>query len=508
MILAVTLGGCRRGKGELPEDTPWNHGFNAIMETEEGYYTNLIMSSRDMTGMQSLRFIEKESGVSILLCNKPECNHDGGETCEATYKEIAPINSLLFDGAIYILGAEYNGNNVAINLYRAAPDGSSMDKVGCAIQGDNVKNEEVAFMPLNMGNCILQGYDDHSFIIHKGYAYIPYFLQFGQGVKGVQGSGLCRMNLSTGETEVIFDNTERSLVQGHPMRLVGAGDYVYFLLNATGSTGKTRRYVISTKELQTVVPTKENGKPGAERSYFMFSEDRYYGFTYLNDSDRLSIDAFDAQTMQPIKEENVIVDDFPYDYGMGLVEAFLYDGMFVLGTETKIRFYDKSGTLLGEINAPDVKDFSSDKTETIQELYKICNGKLYFLYYDWNEDNGIYGGDWEEDLWPSHRLAKYQIWHVYVRPLDDVFQGKGEWKSLYDTEGIYQLKTLRNRASHVTQTERKRHHERENGCPKKESRGPCADGFGRSPDVVDDRSLRMRERGERASRGYAVESRV
>ncbi|MBQ1849647.1 MAG: hypothetical protein II139_04700, partial [Lachnospiraceae bacterium] len=79
-VLVLSLAGCgEKEKKDLPEDTPWNHGYNAIMETEDGYYSNDYgLRSSTVKALQCLRYYEKESGNIILLCNKPECTHDGG----------------------------------------------------------------------------------------------------------------------------------------------------------------------------------------------------------------------------------------------------------------------------------------------------------------------------------------------------------------------------------------------------------------------------------------------
>ena len=243
LVLGLALlGGCNSGTGsgdkggitigkskELPEDTPWNHGLNAIMETEDGYYSNEYgLRSSTLKALQCLRYYEKESGNTILLCNKPECTHDGGDTCEATYKNVIPGNTMLYDGSIYLLAAEKNGINVSINLYRAALDGSAIDKVGTVISADNVENQEVAYSPQTASLFTLNQSVDYSFIIHKGYAYIPYYLRFGSGSKGLKGAGLMRMNLSNGETQELYK--VETLVAGMPARVTAAGDFVYFLL--------------------------------------------------------------------------------------------------------------------------------------------------------------------------------------------------------------------------------------------------------------------------------------
>ena len=47
----------KKGK-ELPEDSQWNHGVNAIMETEAGYYVNVAGNTGRELGYQGLRGVD------------------------------------------------------------------------------------------------------------------------------------------------------------------------------------------------------------------------------------------------------------------------------------------------------------------------------------------------------------------------------------------------------------------------------------------------------------------
>lgn len=119
MTAAVLLCGCGKKDSELPSDTPYNHGEYAIMETEKGYYTNTNGYNGHM-----LRYYERDTENQIFLCAKPECLHDGNESCAATYKNLKCINTLLYDGAIYTLAVE-DGDVISYSLYKAALDGTS-----------------------------------------------------------------------------------------------------------------------------------------------------------------------------------------------------------------------------------------------------------------------------------------------------------------------------------------------------------------------------------------------
>ena len=160
------------------EDTPWNHGMHAMMETENGYYSSLTTSNYQQR--LCLRYYDKETGTTMLLCNKPECQHEGDEACEATYKGIRVINTALYEGAIYVLGAETWEGTTGIYLYKAALDGSSIDKVGTVLSAplpidESGNPQEVILKEADAYDEIFQD-ADYSFILHKGQAYIPYYL--------------------------------------------------------------------------------------------------------------------------------------------------------------------------------------------------------------------------------------------------------------------------------------------------------------------------------------------
>ncbi|MBR6150378.1 MAG: hypothetical protein IKQ25_03785 [Lachnospiraceae bacterium] len=447
LVLGLALlGGCNSGTGsgdkrgitigkskELPEDTPWNHGYNAIMETEDGYYSNKYgLRSSTVKALQCLRYYEKESGNTILLCNKPECTHDGGDTCEATYKNMVPGNTMLYDGSLYLLGAEKNGTTISINMYRAALDGSAIDKVGTVISADMEQEQEIAYSPNNAsGLLILNQKVDYSFIIHKGYAYIPYYLRFGSGSKGFKGAGLMRMNLSNGETQELH-KTE-TLVAGVPARVTAVGNYVYFLLVSVNGQPWTRRYDISKNEVEEVCLTylDEKGKERKnEQPYWMFTEDRYYAVYPNYQGDGVIVTAYNANTKEHMSEEGFYATEIDR---ASLQTVFCYDGKFFLGDMQKACFYDGQGALLGSIEVPFAQlgfEKGKYKGSTHYVDYKISNGKLYFQYSDLNGSEvqaiTIKG--------ETYFTTKGEV-QVFSCPLEDIFQGKGEWTKAYVTKG-------------------------------------------------------------------------
>ena len=153
--MIFVLNGCGVQKSEptvWPDsDKVWN-SFN-IMQSENGYY---------FSGMSSLflQYHDKETGSEIMLCDKPECPHDGRETCAATYKNMQVSNTVMYNGALYFAGVEASDENFTVSLFKAAPDGSAIDKV-CTLV--SVKN--------TIGS-VHAGLNYSNLTIHRGYVFI------------------------------------------------------------------------------------------------------------------------------------------------------------------------------------------------------------------------------------------------------------------------------------------------------------------------------------------------
>lgn len=228
---------------KYPDDEPANHGKTAIMETENGYYYDFGwgMTRTSDDGLFSyyftlaLSYYDKASGDAILLCAKPECEHDHDENCVATYKGIETIGTVLYDGYIYIYGLEKDGTLLMLNLYRATLDGSHIDKVATILEADNPTGASYIYEQTNYGS-------ENYFIIHRGSAYIPYFLRIGKGSKGFMGGGLMKVDLANGEKKQIVNM--QYFTDPYPISLCGAGDYVYMHLVGS-SVSEEKRYSIS-----------------------------------------------------------------------------------------------------------------------------------------------------------------------------------------------------------------------------------------------------------------------
>lgn len=405
-----------------PDDDLANHGVLAIMETENGYYYNYGYSTSmsgtnyhgsSMVVKQLLRYHDKATQETILLCSRPECEHQGGDACAATYKNMYLINSLLYDGQIYIYGLEQNQGIISMNLYRASLDGSSMDKVGTVLEVENTIREGISTKTENYYPF------DETFIIHRGYAYLPYYLRIGKASKGFMGGGVVQMDLRTGKTKIIYEMEH--MRSYYPYNLKACDDYVYMDLNGT------KRYVISQDRLEyPPALQEERNKP----RFDVVTTDRLYLLSHTDNEDTantLTVEAYDSVTGAPLPEKN-FVTDLPYDEYDFTTRSFPYDGMLVIAAGDRVVFYaiegDNYGAKLGEIGIEyeEVKIFSQylrrpfDIKLTNGKLYLICNPTNYDGYMDPN----------------AVRQGSFFLYQVYSCPVEDILKGQGTWKKEFE----------------------------------------------------------------------------
>lgn len=407
----------------VADDNPANHGPLAIMETEYGYYYNYNRTHyaeehyhNNYTVKHTLQYYDKETQEHILLCNKPECEHNGSSTCAATYKNLSVINSLLYDNYIYVYATEINQNLISMNLYRIALDGSSLDKVGTVLETENTIGEGIsAIKGKEYG--IAEG-----FIIHRGYAYLPYYLRIGKASKGFMGGGLVQMNLETGETKTIHEMP--SMIASYPYNLRAYGDYVYVDLTST------RRYVISEDRLE-YPPAFEaiKNKP----QIHMITPTRLYTIAATKDAETktyhapIFITAYDAATGELVPEEGFDTD-ITYEEFKKLMISFSYEDMLVVVTGNRVIFYDSSpenvGAKLGEIavdyTLPEMEMHAVFFDKNID--FKITNDTLYCIRNP--QDTYEYKA--------FANIEPYRTYEVLKCPVKDILAGTGSWEKAFE----------------------------------------------------------------------------
>jgi len=416
------LCGCSKEK-EMPEDNQANHGPLAIMETENGYYYNFgyaVYNEEGLFGLREfknlLRYSDKETDETILVCNKPECEHNGSDSCTATYKNLTIINSLMYNDEIYVYGAEEDGTTIRLNLYRIAPDGSAIDKVGTVLECENTIGEEYDMVIPEIS------FLAESFIIHKGYAYLPYYLRIGKASRGFMGGGLMQMDITTGETKSIYEL--EFMTSKFPYNLRACGDQLYMDMKSAHSPGGTMRYIISEDRM-------EQPNPEQQMTYDVITPNRLYNVsnTYnweTKTAGYISVTSYNSATGAWIDEEYFETDIIGDPYNIPV--AFPYKDMIVICTNDRVAFYgigeENYGNKMGEISFESGERVKGISSEPVLE-FKINNDTLYRICTPIaTENNKVL------PLIPAY----YMPYEVFSCPVEDILNGTGQWEKAFSYE--------------------------------------------------------------------------
>lgn len=382
----LLLSGCeKQDPADMPADTPYNHGRHAIMETENGFYTN---SGKDLLdNSMCLRFYERDSDTQVYLCAKPECQHNGSELCAATYKNLGCINSVLYNGGIYVLALESGSDSVSYNLYKAELDGTAITKIGTAFS-----------VNYSDGEC---QYQKECFIIHKGYAYIPYHISFGSSSFGFGGSGLVRMNITDGSTETILSGED--YFSAYPHDIFGYGDGVYYKLYGYNYANNDGFHVYNINDKT----------EGASEFFVAAGDNKFFGYGGRETEDGELIPLLMAKDKNGGEWEALLKEGFTDSS-----KIIPYKDMVILDdNKGVISVYRDNGDYIGQIGY-DADNFIMSK------------------YYNWKDvlisEDKIYLVQWVEPEGKDADLTEFSyLYKAYSCSIEDIAAGKSEWKLEY-----------------------------------------------------------------------------
>lgn len=183
-----------------------------LMETETGYYYNDFTNS-----LYELHYVDKTTGKNVILCNRPECKHDGNEFCVGTNKKYAPFGFQLHDGAIYMAAICDGESSHDFKLVRIALDGSSLSEVGTVYSTNLAAN-----------NPPVQHINEDDMIICGDTALFQICLGGNDNMEDTIAYGTFFYDLKTGEVKQFFEeaiSTENPVLESITVR----GDNIYFV---------------------------------------------------------------------------------------------------------------------------------------------------------------------------------------------------------------------------------------------------------------------------------------
>ena len=237
--IAFTLTGCNNTT-PIEDCLNTNKGtstYHHIMKTENGYYYNAVQF-----GDMALRYHDNVTGHDIYLCAKPECTHNGDKFCTATSEGFHVLYTQLYDNNIYITATESDGKRVYLKLLKASLDGTKLTEVCTIVQTSGSEK----------GIRLIHG-DPCTMILHRGYAFIPYYLA-SHDTEIFGKAGLASVNLSDGSVQYLPEY-EQSETKGY-MDVTPYGDYIYYTMN---TSYELHRYHFKTGK-EEILPLRENLK--------------------------------------------------------------------------------------------------------------------------------------------------------------------------------------------------------------------------------------------------------
>ena len=183
-----------------------------LMETETGYYYNDFTTS-----LYELHYIDKSTGKNIILCNRPECKHDGNEFCVGTNKKYAPFGFQLHEGAIYMAAICDGESSHDFKLVRIALDGSSLSEVATVYSTNTAAN-----------NPPTQHLSEDDMIICGDTALFQLCLGGNDNMEDTLAYGTFFYDLKTGEVRQLYEeavSVENPVLENITVR----GDHIYFV---------------------------------------------------------------------------------------------------------------------------------------------------------------------------------------------------------------------------------------------------------------------------------------
>lgn len=345
-----------------------------IMETERGYYYC------ERSGKLSLHFYDKTNHKDIVLCNKPECKHDGNAFCVATNNKYITGGYQLYNGRIIAVSTVFEESNMHVKLLEISLDGSELTELASLY---SIPNEEGA---LSIATDLL---------IHRNYACVTLGIANPISFEETAEYGTLFYNLDTGES--FFANEELLSHENPKWYYTNAiGDYVYYVQKLPRGHQKLHRYNFVTRtDEELALLTNFSG------NYALLNDNNVF-YVRGNSNTRLYL-------YHPNDQSNVEFGFTTYEYEdergetrvaqLSLSQIYT-DGQYVYApsklyygsyTGTAVLIYSAAGEYLKAVPLPNPGEFQiptlSENTSVLGEA--DANGflNLWFLndkvYYSW-----------------------------------------------------------------------------------------------------------------------------
>lgn len=221
-LLCGLLLGCSGKEAEKASDTnpetekrtefvseDFSESNRDLWKTEKGYYYYSY-------GQGGFRYVDKETGNNIYLCNKPECRHDGNQFCVATNDAYLVLDGYLYNDRLIVNVMEDTDTRYQYKLLELALDGSVANEIAtyCVVEktSESVSASHTTWAYM---------------CVHRNKVMLTLNLSGEGNLEDAKRSGVAIVDLDTGEVSYL-DEEALSTENAEVTNITGYGDYFYY----------------------------------------------------------------------------------------------------------------------------------------------------------------------------------------------------------------------------------------------------------------------------------------
>lgn len=232
ILLSLCLAGCMGGNGpetesrydSMPGD--YNEDTGRLLKTDKGYYYYSYAK-------KGYCYVDKATGNDMILCNKPECKHDGNPFCVATNDKYMILGQhYIYDGRLIVAVVEETDTNYEFKLLELALDGSEASEI-------------CTYYKMVKDGFVVTAYGGYKMYVHRDKAFLPMNVNGIHEMEDTERFGVAIVDLKTGEVSYL-DEEPLSTANIPTTNISAYGDYFYYC-REEGKKTVLHRYSLTDK---------------------------------------------------------------------------------------------------------------------------------------------------------------------------------------------------------------------------------------------------------------------
>ncbi len=224
-----------------------------VMRLGNGIYYNIGSGGAFL----NLHYFDLSTKKDVILCNKPECKHDGNEYCAATNANYHPLAFQVYSGSIFATAYCMDQEKLEFKLLRFAPDGSSLSEIATYY---STTSANIEFVNTFWGVGSTPDRFGYNFLlIHRNKAYLPFSFHSENTDDDANVFGLTELDLDTKEMKSVYE--EVASEENMPWYEVSArGDFIYYVTEEPHKRLLHRRSLLDSSDEVLTLLTNFTGK--------------------------------------------------------------------------------------------------------------------------------------------------------------------------------------------------------------------------------------------------------